>query len=190
MTVAKIKVGVMAGAEPEVAARLVPLLDELSTEITRLDLLLLTGATTGVPDAVSRAVRARGALTIGVSPAHNAREHTDVCKLPLDACDAIIFTGFGYKGRNVVLVRSVDIVLVVAGGMGTLNEFTIAVDEGKVVGVLTGTGGIADEVEGLLPHAKRADHVFFESRPSRLLEVCLARYQSIVELEGRKICRE
>ena len=101
-----------------------------------------------------------------------------------------MFTGFGYKGRNVVLVRSVDIVLVVAGGMGTLNEFTIAVDEGKVVGVLTGTGGIADEVEGLLPHAKRADHVFFESRPSRLLEVCLARYQSIVELEGRKICRE
>ena len=179
MTGAKIKIGVMASAEPEVAARLSPLLEELSAEIARLDLLLLTGATTGVPDAVSRGVRGRGAFTIGVSPAHNAREHADACKLPLDACDAIIFTGFGYKGRNVVLVRSVDIVLVVAGGMGTLNEFTIAVDEGKVVGVLTGTGGIADEVEGLLAHARRADHVFFDARPSMLLDLCLARYREL-----------
>ena len=179
MTGAKIKIGVMAAAEPEVAARLAPLLEELSVEIARLDLLLLTGATTGVPDAVSRGARARGAFTIGVSPAHNAREHADVFKLPLDACDAIIFTGFGYKGRNVVLVRSVDIVLVVAGGMGTLNEFTIAVDEGKVVGVLTGTGGIADEVEGLLPHARRAGHVFLDARPSRLLELCLSRFREL-----------
>jgi hypothetical protein len=73
----------------------------------------------------------------------------------------------------------VDIVLVVAGGMGTLNEFTIAIDEGKVVGVLTGTGGIADEVEGLLPHARRADHVFFDARPSRLLDLCLSRYREL-----------
>ena len=180
MTGAKIKIGVMAAAEPEVAARLAPLLQELGAEIARLDLLLLTGATTGIPDAVSREARARGAFTIGVSPAHNAREHADAYKMPLDACDAIIFTGFGYKGRNVVLVRSADIVLVVAGGMGTLNEFTIAVDEGKVVGVLTGTGGIADEVERLLPHARRADHVFFESRPPRLLELCLSRYREIL----------
>ena len=71
-------------------------------------------------------------------------------KLPLDACAAIVYTGFGLKGRNVVLVRSSDVVLFIAGAMGSLNEFTIAHDEGKIIGCLTGSGGVADEVEYLL----------------------------------------
>ena len=169
----KIKVGVMASAEVEVAARLKPLLEELGVEIARRDCLLLTGATTGVPDAVSREARQRGCFTIGISPAHNAREHLAIYGLPVDGCDALIFTGFGLKGRNVVLVRSSDIVLVVAGGMGTLNEFTIAADEGKVVGVLSGTGGIADEIERLLPHVRRPENVMIEPQPAKLLDLCL-----------------
>ena len=54
------------------------------------------------------------------------------------------------KGRNVVNVRTSDIVIVVCGGIGTLNEFTIAYDEGKVIGVLEGSEGVADEISGLL----------------------------------------
>jgi hypothetical protein len=175
----KIKIGVMASAETEVAARLRPLLEDLSAEIAERDLLLLTGATTGVPDAVSREARRRGCFTIGISPAHNAREHSAAYGLPADGCDALIFTGFGLKGRNVVLVRSSDIVIVIAGGMGTLNEFTIAVDEGKVVGVLGGTGGIADEIEALLPHVRRPENVIIEGLPARLLDWCLQRHQQL-----------
>ncbi len=59
----------------------------------------------------------------------------------------IIFTGFGYKGRNVINVRCADIVLILGGATGTLNEFTIAYDEGKIIGVLEGSGGIADHIE-------------------------------------------
>jgi uncharacterized protein (TIGR00725 family) len=171
----KIKLGVMASAEAEAALRLKPLLTELGAEIARRDLVLLTGATTGVPDAVSRAAREAGCLTLGISPAHDAREHTERYHLPVDGCDALLFTGFGLKGRNVVLVRSSDIVLVVAGGMGTLNEFTIAVDEGKVVGVLSGTGGIADEAARLLAYVRQPERVLFDARPGKLLDQCLAR---------------
>src|SRR5204863_5209575 len=121
----KIKIGVMASAEIQVAARLKTVIEELGVELARRDCLLLTGATTGVPDAVSREAREHGCFTIGISPAHNAYEHAAVHGLPVDGCDTLIFTGFGLKGRNVVLVRSCDIVIVVAGGMGTLNEFTI-----------------------------------------------------------------
>ena len=32
-------------------------------------------------------------------------------------------------------------VLFVAGSIGSLNEFTIAYDEGKIIGCLIGTGG-------------------------------------------------
>lgn len=182
----KIKVGVMASAEIDVAARLAPLLDELGAEIARRGLLLLTGATTGVPDRVSRAARSRGAFTIGVSPALNEREHAERYGLPTDGADALIFTGFGLKGRNVVLVRSSDIVLVVAGGIGTLNELTIAIDEGKIIGALEGSGGIADETRRLLAFA-RADaqsdaqaRVFIDPQPTSLLDRCLARYHGVV----------
>ncbi len=171
---AKLKIGVMASAEAEVAVRLKSSLEELGAEIAQRDCLLLTGATTGVPDAVSRAARARGCFTLGISPAHNLREHKRDYGLPVDACDALIFTGFGLKGRNVVLVRSSDIVIVIAGGMGTLNEFTIAVDEGKVVGVLKGTGGIADEIERLLPHIRQPENVIIEAQPARLLDRCVS----------------
>jgi uncharacterized protein (TIGR00725 family) len=166
----RIKIGILASAESEAADRLESLLVELAREIAQRSWQLLTGATTGIPDRVSREVRRHGCLSIGISPALNAAEHIEEYGLPLDGCDALIYSGFGLKGRNVILVRSADIVVVIAGGMGTLNEFTIAVDEGKRVGVLTGTGGVADEIERLLPCVRRPELVCFDSSPTSLIE--------------------
>jgi hypothetical protein len=94
----------------------------------------------------------------------------------LDACDLIVYTGFGLKGRNVVLVRTCDIVLFIAGSMGSLNEFTIAHDEGKVIGCLTGTGGVADEADYLLAKFSKETgaRVFQSEDPAQLIEACLA----------------
>jgi uncharacterized protein (TIGR00725 family) len=166
----RIKIGVLASAEAEAADRLESLLVELASQIAQRNWQFLTGATTGIPDRVSREVQRRGCLSIGISPAHNATEHVEKYGLPLDGCDALIYSGFGLKGRNVILVRSADIVVVIAGAMGTLNEFTIAVDEGKLVGVLTETGGVADEIEKLLPYVRRPELVCFDSSPARLIE--------------------
>src|SRR2546430_11328607 len=87
---------------------------------------------------------------------------------------------------NVVLVRSSDVVLIFRGGMGTLNELTIAHDEGRVVGCLTGTGGVADEAERLLralPKKTRAV-VLFDDVPARLLDKCLDALKSFHSEEG------
>ena len=111
-----------------------------------------------------------------VSPAENSKAHLEKFKLPLDACDLMIYTGFGLKGRNVVLVRSCDIVLFIAGAMGSLNEFTIANDEGKIIGCLTGTGGVADESDYLLQKfGKKTStaRVFTSDDPEKLLSDCL-----------------
>ena len=64
----------------------------------------------------------------------------------------------------------------IAGAMGSLNEFTIAHDEGKVIGCLTGTGGVADEVDYLLKKfSKDTDaRVFQNDNPAKLLDACLA----------------
>jgi predicted Rossmann-fold nucleotide-binding protein len=68
---------------------------------------------------------------VGISPAHSLEEHQERYGLPRQGSDVVIYTGFGYKGRNVVNIRSSDIVVILRGSIGTLNEFTIAYDEGK-----------------------------------------------------------
>ena len=96
-------------------------------------------------------------------------------QLPTDACDAIVYTGFGLKGRNVVLIRSCDIVAFIAGSIGSLNEFTIAYDEGKIIGCLTGTGGVADEIKSIaetFPKKTKA-RIFYDDDPAQLIEACL-----------------
>jgi hypothetical protein len=78
------------------------------------------------------------------------------------------------------LVRSCDIVLFIAGAMGSLNEFTIAHDEGKIIGCLTGTGGVADEVNYLLKKFSKdtGARVFQNENPNELLENCLTELQN------------
>jgi uncharacterized protein (TIGR00725 family) len=171
----KIKIGVMGSAEemPDVCEKA----EALGRAIAARDAILLTGATTGLVYVTGKAARDAGATHIGISPAHNAEEHVDRYALPLDACDAIIYTGFGLKGRNVVLVRSCDVVIFISGSIGSLNEFTIAYDEGRVIGCLTGTGGVADEIERLAKiFPKRTRSVILDDDdPEELLDVCLVR---------------
>jgi uncharacterized protein (TIGR00725 family) len=139
------------------------------------EIVLLTGATTGLPYIVGRTAYDAGVFHIGVSPASSREEHVSRYELPTDACDVLIYTGFGLKGRNVVLVRSCDIVLFIAGSIGALNELTIAYDEGRIIGCLTGTGGVADEAAGLLEtfSKKSRARAFHHDDPEHLLFQCV-----------------
>lgn len=183
----KIKVGVMGSAAPDSARletgnTLVARAERLAQAIASQDVVLLTGATTGIVYVVGKTAHEAGAFHIGISPGSNESEHSERYKLPTDACDALIYTGFGLKGRNVVLVRSCDIVLFVAGAMGSLNEFTIAHDEGKIIGCLTGTGGVADESEYLLQRfGKRTTtaRVFHNDDPEQLINDCMSGLKTI-----------
>src|SRR6185503_3771057 len=175
------KIGVMGSAAPDstrldAGKALVEKAEQLARAIAKRDVVLFTGATTGIVYVVGKAAHDAGCFHVGISPASNELEHVDHYKLPLDACDTLVYTGFGLKGRNVVLVRSADVVLFVAGAMGSLNEFTIAHDEGKIIGCLTGTGGVADESEFLLQKfGKRATtaRVLQSDDPEKLLDLCL-----------------
>src|SRR4029079_4426306 len=114
-----------------------------------------TGATTGIPHLVATAFRSHGGVALGVSPAEMLLEHLAHYHLADDGADAIVYTGFGYKGRNLINVRSSNIVLLMGGAIGTLNEFTIAYDEGKIVGVLEGSGGVSDHVLEIIEFCKK-----------------------------------
>ena len=87
--------------------------------------------------------------------------------------DLIIYTGFGYSGRNLLLTRSSDAVIVGCGRMGTLNEFTVAFEDKKPIGVLTGTGGTTDMLEDIVKASDRSkDNPFivYDDDPKKLLD--------------------
>lgn len=172
-------IGVMGSAQESLdggtSEHLKSLASQLGRSIAEHGCALITGATTGFPDLISRAARAAGAITIGVSPAQSRDEHVSRYSLPDDGADVLIYTGFGLKGRNVINVRSSDIVVIVGGGIGTLNEFTIAFDEGKVIGILEGTGGAADRIKEIATLSGRvvASELVFDSDPKALIETCI-----------------
>jgi uncharacterized protein (TIGR00725 family) len=173
------KIGVMGSANDALVEdeniSLVDLAERLGSAIADRNCVLITGATTGLPDLVSRAARRRNGLTIGISPAANREEHVERYLLPTDAADLIIYTGFGLKGRNVVNIRSSDIVIIFGGDMGALNEFTIAYDEGKVIGVVEGSGGVADRIRGIVEFSRKQTtaRLIYSADPEALIDLCL-----------------
>lgn len=175
----KPKIGLMSSSRAQLSGsdveRLTRLAERLGQVIADRGCVLVTGATTGFPDIVSRAARRQGCLTVGISPASSREEHTSRYSLPDDGVEVIVYTGFGLKGRNVVNVRSSDVVIIFGGGIGTLNEFTIAFDEGKVVGVLEGSGGVADQIKEIaaLSSKPAGSELVFESSPENLIDTCL-----------------
>jgi uncharacterized protein (TIGR00725 family) len=175
-----IMVGVMGSARDLLVegdkGQLSTMAEHLGAAIAKRGFVLLTGATTGLPDIVSRAAGAHGGLTIGISPAANREEHVTEWGLPPDGAQVIIYTGFGLKGRNVINIRASDIVIIFGGGMGTLNEFTIAYDEGKVIGVMRGSGGVADHIDAIMDFAGKPAmrcKVLFDEDPESLIESCV-----------------
>ena len=148
--------------------------EEIGREIIRQGGILVTGATTGIPDFAAKGAKKEGGIVIGLSPAASYQHHIRTYKLPTEYYDTIIYTGFDYSGRNLLLTKSADAVIVICGGFGTLNEFTIALEDDKPIGVLTGTGGTAEEISNLLinikdPHRHGAGKVIFNENPKELI---------------------
>jgi uncharacterized protein (TIGR00725 family) len=133
--------------------------------------ITLTGATRGLPYAAAQAAQKAGGFSMGFSPAASRLAHVKKYRLPIDAFDSILYTGFEYTGRNLLLIRSSDAVVMVGGRIGTLNELTIAIEERKPIGVLLGSGGMTEEVEHVLKAAKRArTGIIFGHDPAELVD--------------------
>ncbi len=143
---------------------------ELGREIARANAVLITGATTGFPLWASIGAKEEGGFSIGLSPAASEREHIELYKLPVDYMDVIEYTGFGYSGRNLLLTRSSDAVFVGCGRVGTINEFTVAFEDGKPIGILEGDWATDEVIKMILEKAHRPnDKIIFDSDPKALV---------------------
>jgi hypothetical protein len=147
---------------------------EMGREIARRDMVLVTGATSGIPYWAAKGAKSEGGTVIGLSPAASEAAHTKSYQLPLDYHDLIIYTGFDYAGRNLLLTRSSDAVVSICGRIGTLNEFTIAFEDRKPIGVLTGTGGMADYIKDVLEKSHRGmGKTVFSNNVKELLDMLM-----------------
>ena len=150
---------------------------------------LITGATVGLPQYAAKGAKDAGGLSVGFSPAATHREHVFSYRLPTEEFDYINFTGMEYVGRDVYLVRSSDAVITVGGRMGSLHEFSTAVEANKVCGVLLGSGGLADYIPKLTkdittPHA---DEIIFDTDPDRLVQKVIKALDARFKLTEAKL---
>ncbi|KKT41429.1 MAG: hypothetical protein UW30_C0008G0048 [Candidatus Giovannonibacteria bacterium GW2011_GWA2_44_13b] len=143
----------------------------LGEEIVKHGAVLVNGATTGFPMWAAIGAKEAGGFNIGISPAGTEKEHIEYYHLPVDYMDIIIYTGFGYSGRNLLLTKSADAVIVGCGRWGTLNEFTIALEDGKPIGVLEGSGGSIESIKDIIARSNRGPgNIVYDSDPVKLVE--------------------
>ncbi|MEK7599939.1 MAG: hypothetical protein AAB462_02805 [Patescibacteria group bacterium] len=147
---------------------------ELGIAIAKAGHALMTGATIGLPNYAAEAYKkAGGKMSVGISPASSKIEHVMKYRLPIKAYDTILYTGLHYVGRDTLLITSSDAVVSIGGRLGTLHEFTIALETDTPIGFLQGAGGISDQIQSIMDLARplRAGAmVTFSESPDKLVK--------------------
>lgn len=157
---------------------------ELGREIARQGAILITGATTGFPLWVAMGLKEVGGICIGISPAASEKEHVEVYKLPLDYTDLIMYTGFGYAGRDILLTRCADAVICGCGRIGTIHEFTIAFEDNKPLGIFEGPWETGQELKEIMEKGHRPNaKIVISDDPKKLLNdlIVLVKKDKIAE---------
>jgi uncharacterized protein (TIGR00725 family) len=175
----RITVGVMGSAGGFLSGSAVEKAYEMGRQIASRGCVLVTGACPGLPHHAVKGAKSAGGVVVGISPALNFEEHCIRYHSPYQGYDALVYTGSGLMGREIENIRSCDLVVFMGGRSGTLGEFSIAYDEGKVIGVLQGTGGIADKMEiivGLI-QKETGSQIVYSREPKDLLDKLIAVYE-------------
>jgi uncharacterized protein (TIGR00725 family) len=108
-------------ADPDVLR----LAEEVGEAIAKSGAAVVCGGLSGVMEAVCRGARRCGGLTIGIIPSDQKSDANQYVQIP-------IVTGMGV-GRNVMLVKTADVLIAVGGEFGTLSEIAHALNLGKTV---------------------------------------------------------
>jgi uncharacterized protein (TIGR00725 family) len=152
---------------PEKALRMA---EEVGRLIAKRKGIVVTGGLSGVMEAVSRGAKSAGGVVIGILPGFDKRDANEFV-------DIAITTGMGWM-RNTLTVRAADAVIMISGGIGTLNELTIAYELKPTV-ILEGTGGWSSRIRDVaydgkhLEEAKIAE-LHFAQTPEQAVEMAFA----------------
>ena len=156
-------------ADDPVPPRALRAAEEVGRLLAERGAVVLSGGLSGVMEAVSRGAKTAGGLVIGILPGFDKRDANAFV-------DIAITTGMGWM-RNTLTVRAADAVIMISGGIGTLNELTIAYEDKPTV-VLEGTGGWSDRIREIAYQGKHLDEagtaeLHFASTPLEAVDLAL-----------------
>jgi uncharacterized protein (TIGR00725 family) len=140
-----LKIGVIGRAQrpgEQLPEALLTAAEAVGSAIAARGAVLISGGTGGVMEASARGAKQAGGLTVGFLPQGDASHANPYI-------DLVFPTGLGTV-RNVLTARCADCLVVVGGGVGTLNEITLAYDYAVPIVALSGTGGWADRLRPVL----------------------------------------
>jgi uncharacterized protein (TIGR00725 family) len=102
----------------------------LGFEIGKKGWILVCGGLGGIMEAAAKGCTEAGGLTLGILPGSKRNSANPYIRIALP-------TGLG-EGRNLLVVRTSDVLVSIAGGYGTLSEIGLALKAGKpVIGLET-----------------------------------------------------
>ena len=103
--------------------------DQLATEVgtlvARHGAILVCGGLSGIMEAASRGAEQEGGTTIGILPGSDKGEANPHITFSIP-------TGLGVA-RNVLVVKTADVLVALPGGPGTLSEIALGLNTGKPV---------------------------------------------------------
>ena len=171
MKAQKITISVSGAAEiAHCGPTVIPIAKELGREIARQGAQIVTGATSGFPMYAAEGAKEAGGFSFGLSPAASKKEHIETYRLPLKAMDAVVYTGFGFPGRDLMLVRSSDAIVIGCGRIGTIHEFTIAWEADMPLGILVGEWETDEVIHNIIDNSNRTNpNVIFEKDPKVMI---------------------
>jgi uncharacterized protein (TIGR00725 family) len=104
--------------------------EEVGRLIAKKDAILVCGGLGGVMEASAKGAKSEGGITVGILPQNNKDHANQYIDIP-------VASGFG-EGRNVIITRTADALIAIAGEYGTLSEIAFALKMGKpVIGINT-----------------------------------------------------
>ncbi|GAC1613926.1 MAG: hypothetical protein NVS4B13_08790 [Candidatus Elarobacter sp.] len=175
------QIGVMGSAGGRLGEAELVLARRVGRRVAERGCVIVTGACPGLPHAAVLGAHEAGGSSLGVSPARSREEHVSVFESPLEPYSTMVFTSSGLMGRETHNIHSSDFVLFLGGRSGTLGEFAIAYDEGKLIGVLRNSGGISNDFAGIadLVHKETGAVLIEDDDPERLVDRCLDRFLAL-----------
>jgi len=110
---------------------------DVGKNIAKAGAILVCGGLGGVMEGAAKGSKENGGIAIGIIPGESREEANQFIDFP-------IVTGFG-EGRNLVIIRSSDVIIALPGKYGTLSELAFCLKIGKPV-ISLGTWDVSERI--------------------------------------------
>ena len=187
----QLMIGLYGSADPHEEERVYQYARTLGALIASDGHIIVTGACQGIPFEAAKEARSCGGKSIGFTAATSRETHESMMGTSPNDYDDLQYIPEDYpyrhsptickKYRNVSSVAACDIALFISGRWGTLNEFSIAYDTEKIMGVLTGVGKFSTQVHSLMTLFNKSSNasVVYHDQPDKL-------YQEVIQLAAAR----